>query len=207
MKSWNLIFFFNFQVIEVSLAQLWFSNKLLERGKKLSDYIGKNEKTKVVLKITKSGSGPPLREPLINDEEKKLMMLHSYRRQEELKVSDLNSCFKSFLLNREINSMHSIVVFRVITWGVIFIVTHEYFSGVVLWLLVVHWIETKLKFISRTYIICFYFYTVDIWMSKTLQRIFYWYIQMNNPVQKKKNRVHISMILTFWYRWKENFQL
>lgn len=73
------------EVIDASLAQLWFSNKLLERGKKLSDYLGKNEKTKVVLKITKAGSGPPPREPLLSEEEKKLMMLHAYRRQEELK--------------------------------------------------------------------------------------------------------------------------
>ena len=80
------------------MAQLWFSNKLLERGKKLSDYIGKNEKTKVVLKITKSGSGPPLREPLMTEEEKKVMMLHSYRRQEELKVSGL--FFNSVIISR-----------------------------------------------------------------------------------------------------------
>lgn len=84
------------QVIDASLAQLWFSNKLLERGKKLSDYLGKNEKTKVVLKITKAGSGPPPREPLLSEEEKKLMMLHAYRRQEELKVCELTN-FKNFL--------------------------------------------------------------------------------------------------------------
>ncbi|XP_065222899.1 cilia- and flagella-associated protein 298 isoform X3 [Planococcus citri] len=74
------------EVIDPALAQLWFSGKLLERGKKLSDYLGRNEKTKVVLKISKSGTGPPPKESILTEEEKKLMMLHAFRRQEELKV-------------------------------------------------------------------------------------------------------------------------
>lgn len=74
-------------MIDSGLAQLWFSGKLLERGKKLSHYLGQNEKTKVVLKISKSGCGPPPKEPIMSEEEKKLMMLHAFRRQEELKVS------------------------------------------------------------------------------------------------------------------------
>lgn len=51
--------------------------------------MGKNEKTKVVLKITKSCTGPPAKEPVLTEEDRKLMMLHAYRRQEELKVSAL----------------------------------------------------------------------------------------------------------------------
>jgi hypothetical protein len=74
------------QVIEVSQAQLWFSGKEMCRGKTLSFYLGRNEKTKVIVKLQKQGQGPPGREPVISEEERKQMMLHAYRRQEELKV-------------------------------------------------------------------------------------------------------------------------
>lgn len=40
-------------VIEESEARLWWAGKELQRGKKLSDYIGKNEKTKIVVKVQK----------------------------------------------------------------------------------------------------------------------------------------------------------
>jgi len=56
------------------------------RGKKLADYVGHNEKTKVIVKLQKQGQGAPGREPVISEEERKQMMLHAYRRQEELKV-------------------------------------------------------------------------------------------------------------------------
>lgn len=52
----------------------------------MADYLGKNEKTKVIVKLQKSGSGPPGREPALSAEEQKAMMMHAYRRQEELKV-------------------------------------------------------------------------------------------------------------------------
>lgn len=73
------------QVITEDECQLWWAAKEMQRGKKLQDYIGKNEKTKLVVKIQKKGQGPPAREPLITDEQQKQMMMHQYRRQEELK--------------------------------------------------------------------------------------------------------------------------
>ncbi|XP_061106375.1 cilia- and flagella-associated protein 298 isoform X1 [Conger conger] len=73
------------QVILPEEAQLWWAAKELQRGKKLQDYVGKNEKTKIVVKIHKRGQGAPAREPPVNAEEQKQMMLHYYRRQEELK--------------------------------------------------------------------------------------------------------------------------
>ena len=42
-------------MIEPENAALWFCGKELIRGKKLMDHVGKNEKTKVVIKITKVG--------------------------------------------------------------------------------------------------------------------------------------------------------
>lgn len=68
-------------------STLWFCGKEIQRGKVLADYLGKNEKTKVIVKLQKSGSGPPGREPVLSAEEQKAMMMHAYRRQEELKVS------------------------------------------------------------------------------------------------------------------------
>ncbi|XP_050519743.1 cilia- and flagella-associated protein 298-like isoform X3 [Daktulosphaira vitifoliae] len=77
------------EVIEPNAAQLWFSGRELLRdpGKKLNDFLGRNEKTKVVLKLTKIGSGPPAREPLLNEQDQKLLMAHAYKKQEELKIN------------------------------------------------------------------------------------------------------------------------
>ncbi|XP_056593250.1 cilia- and flagella-associated protein 298 [Triplophysa dalaica] len=76
------------QVIPDEEAQLWWASKELQKGKKLQDYIGKNEKTKIVVKIQKRGQGAPAREPLVSEEGQKNMMMHYYKRQEELKKLD-----------------------------------------------------------------------------------------------------------------------
>jgi len=41
------------QVIPDEDAQLWWASKELQRGKKLQDYVGRNEKTKIIVKIQK----------------------------------------------------------------------------------------------------------------------------------------------------------
>lgn len=76
------------QVIPTEEAQLWWAGKEMQRGKKLQDYVGKNEKTKIVVKLQKRGQGAPAREPLVTEEQQKQMMLHYHRRQEELKKLD-----------------------------------------------------------------------------------------------------------------------
>ncbi|XP_072302047.1 cilia- and flagella-associated protein 298 [Eucyclogobius newberryi] len=76
------------QVVPEAECQLWWAGKEMQRGKKLQDYIGKNEKTKIVVKIQKKGQGAPAREPLITEEQNKHMMMHYHRRQEELKKLD-----------------------------------------------------------------------------------------------------------------------
>ncbi|XP_068974048.1 cilia- and flagella-associated protein 298 isoform X3 [Bombus vancouverensis nearcticus] len=73
------------EVIDVQLAQLWFSGKELLPGTKLKDYVGMNEKTKIIIKLQKRGGGRPAREPLMSEEERKQLMLHAYKRQEQLK--------------------------------------------------------------------------------------------------------------------------
>jgi hypothetical protein len=52
-----LFYFFtqaSLEVIDDSVATLWFSGKEMLRGKKLMDFVGKNEKTKVIAKISKA---------------------------------------------------------------------------------------------------------------------------------------------------------
>lgn len=41
------------EVIEEPEAQLWWAAKELKRTNQLSDYVGKNEKTKIIIKIQK----------------------------------------------------------------------------------------------------------------------------------------------------------
>lgn len=97
-------------------CQLWWAGKELRKGKKLQEFVGKNEKTKLVVKISKvltssaevetceirqdllrvtvesisaffqKGQGAPAREPLITDAQQQQMMMRYHKRQEELKV-------------------------------------------------------------------------------------------------------------------------
>ena len=57
------------------------------RSKKLKDFVGRNEKTKIIAKLQKKGQGAPAREPVFSEDEKKEMMAFAYRKQEEFKVN------------------------------------------------------------------------------------------------------------------------
>lgn len=74
------------EVLDEDTAQLWWAGKEMARGKKLKDYVGKNEKTKIVAKLQKKGQGAPSREPVFSEEEQKQMMAYAYKKQEEMKV-------------------------------------------------------------------------------------------------------------------------
>lgn len=86
-------------VIDEAQAQLWWAGKELRRNKKLLDYVGRNEKTRIIVKIQQRGQGAPAREPIISNEEQKQLMLYYHRRQEELKKLEENedddSCLNS----------------------------------------------------------------------------------------------------------------
>lgn len=73
------------EVIEPTKAQLWFAGRQLLEEKRLHDYLGKNEKCKVILKLVKCGEGAPGREPVFSEAVTKEIMLKQYHRQEELK--------------------------------------------------------------------------------------------------------------------------
>ncbi|VDP91481.1 unnamed protein product [Echinostoma caproni] len=78
------------EVVPFEEATLWFSGKEMLRGKLLSDYVGKNEKTKIVAKLSKRGAGAPAREPIIDEEQQKAMMSYYYKKQEEWKKLESN---------------------------------------------------------------------------------------------------------------------
>lgn len=69
----------------IEQGSLWWAGKELLPEKLLSDYVGKNEKTKVIVKLTKKGSSAPGREQVMTEEDKKQMMAWQYRKQEEMK--------------------------------------------------------------------------------------------------------------------------
>ena len=73
------------QVHDVKTGQLWFTSKKLLRGDQLNKYIGNNEKTKIVVKITKASSNMPMREPVVDENTRKKMMSYWYKKQEENK--------------------------------------------------------------------------------------------------------------------------
>lgn len=73
------------EVIPLNMGSIWFSGKEMLPGKKFSDYLGKNEKSKVIVKIQRKGAGAPGREPVVSAEEQKQMMAYYYKKQEEMK--------------------------------------------------------------------------------------------------------------------------
>lgn len=73
------------EIVEPATAQLWFAGHQMYPDKCLFDYLGRNDKSKVVIKLVKNGEGAPGREPVLSEQERKHLMSLQYRRQEELK--------------------------------------------------------------------------------------------------------------------------
>jgi len=71
--------------LDPETAQLWWASKEFLREQTVGDRVGKNEKTKIIAKLQPPGSGPPAREPAVSEDERKAMMAHYFRKQEELK--------------------------------------------------------------------------------------------------------------------------
>ena len=86
------------EVRDAKTAQLWFTSKKLLRSDDLSKYIGHNEKTKIVVKVTKQNGHMPMRESAVDEEMRKKMMAFWYKKQEkdkELKEEDDDSYLQS----------------------------------------------------------------------------------------------------------------
>jgi len=71
------------EYLEDSKAALWCFSKELQPEKLLSEYVGKNEKTKVVAKLQKKGAGAPAREPVVSEDEQKAMIAYYHKKQQE----------------------------------------------------------------------------------------------------------------------------
>ncbi|KAF7261045.1 hypothetical protein EG68_01681 [Paragonimus skrjabini miyazakii] len=52
---------------DLSEATLWISGKEMLREKLISDYVGRNEKTKIVAELSKRGADAPAREPVTDE--------------------------------------------------------------------------------------------------------------------------------------------
>jgi hypothetical protein len=70
-------------VLDEATATLWWASKQLLPAKLLSDYVGKNEKTKIIAKLQKEGAGAPVREAPLSEQAQREMMAYYYRKQEE----------------------------------------------------------------------------------------------------------------------------
>jgi hypothetical protein len=72
-------------VLDEADGQLWWAGKqMLRQGQVLSDYIGKNEKTKLIVKLQKAGGGQPTREAAVDEETQKKMMAYYHKKQEAM---------------------------------------------------------------------------------------------------------------------------
>ncbi|KAG5464301.1 hypothetical protein LSCM1_00482 [Leishmania martiniquensis] len=66
-------------------AVMWWSAKPLARDADFSRYIGKNDKTKITVKLVAEGGAAPPREPAVDARSQAELMQHFYRKQEEMK--------------------------------------------------------------------------------------------------------------------------
>lgn len=74
------------EILDPVTAELWVAARVFDRKQKVSDRLGKNEKTKVIGKLQKPGAGAPAREAAVSEEERKAMMAFYFKKQEEAKA-------------------------------------------------------------------------------------------------------------------------
>ena len=72
-------------------AMVWWAGKQLENDKAVGEYAGKNEKTRLIVKVQKWGGQQPLREPPIDAETYKKMVRYYYKKVDETKEMEKNS--------------------------------------------------------------------------------------------------------------------
>ena len=67
-------------------AVLWFAGKALERGERLSKYVGSNEKLTIKAKLEAAGSGAPSRPPAVDEETQRRMMALWHKKEAQAKA-------------------------------------------------------------------------------------------------------------------------
>ena len=69
-------------------CQLWWARKSLQRGKLVSDYLGKNPRVTAVAKLTDAKSGPPPKDMSLSQEAQIKLMSQMHKKMEEYKRID-----------------------------------------------------------------------------------------------------------------------
>merc|ERR1712098_998027 len=64
-------------------SAIWWAGKDMVVDKILSEYVGRNEKTKLVVRVQPKTSGAPVRETRIDKDTHSAMLSHYYKKQEE----------------------------------------------------------------------------------------------------------------------------
>lgn len=73
-------------VMNEETTVMWWASKMLDRSKTLQDFVGRNDKTKIVVQLTKKGAGAPVRQSQNqSEEEQKAMMAYYFKKKEEWK--------------------------------------------------------------------------------------------------------------------------
>ena len=72
-------------LLDVNETSCWFAGKEIQRGKPLSGFVKTTESSKLIVRLQKSGSGAPVREPAIDEETHKKMLSYYHKKQEESK--------------------------------------------------------------------------------------------------------------------------
>eukprot|EP00667_Euglena_gracilis_P018508 EG_transcript_19668 len=73
------------EVLDPKTAVMWFASKEMHRDKTVGDFVGKNEKTTALVKLTANNSHAPAREPPADSQMQKEMMAYWFKKQEEEK--------------------------------------------------------------------------------------------------------------------------
>jgi len=72
-------------VLDHTQTNLWWAGKEMRVDQTLEQYVGRNEKTKIVAKLCPKSHGAPVREARIDENTHKAMMAHYYKKQEDNK--------------------------------------------------------------------------------------------------------------------------
>lgn len=78
-------------VLEEHESSLWWAGKEIQCGKLVSDYVGQNNRTTIIVKLQSKADGAPSREPPLDEQGRKNLMAYYHRKQEEdKKLADDN---------------------------------------------------------------------------------------------------------------------
>ncbi|VWU48973.1 conserved protein, unknown function [Hepatocystis sp. ex Piliocolobus tephrosceles] len=74
--------------LKINETSIWWAGKELNENNYLHNIIGKNEKTKIIVKLHPTKLGPPEREAKIDEETYKAMLSYYYKKQNEEKAME-----------------------------------------------------------------------------------------------------------------------